>query len=139
MSFRKLKNISFLGSANILGTAITAIFWFFIASEIEPEEFGSLHYFLSIAGLATYVALFGTVNTITVLSAKKIQLQSTLYLISLVIGAIATVVLIILFNRIDTGFLLLGFVISSLVIGELFGRQKFSTYSKYFFPIYLTN
>ena len=131
MSFRKLKNISFLGSANILGTAITAIFWFFIASEIEPEEFGSLHYFLSIAGLATYVALFGTVNTITVLSAKKIQLQSTLYLISLVIGAIATVVLIILFNRIDTGFLLFGYIISSLVIGELIGKQEFSKYFIY--------
>ena len=132
MNFEKAKQISSIGLANIFGTGITAVFWFFLASEIEPDEFGMIHYYISIAGLASYIALVGTQNTITVYVAKKIPLQSTLYLISLIIGAIFTIGIIIFFDRIDTGFLLLGFIISSLVIGELFGRQKFSAYSKYF-------
>ena len=66
MNFEKAKQISSIGLANIFGTGITAVFWFFLASEIEPDEFGMIHYYISIAGLASYIALVGTQNTITV-------------------------------------------------------------------------
>ena len=128
MNFEKIKNISYLGSSNFIASAIAAIFWFYIASEIEPEEFGMLHYFISIASLASNIALFGTQNTITVFTAKKKQLLSTLYFISLLIGLASTAVIIIFIDRLDTSLLLFGFIISALVNGKLIGDRNFSKY-----------
>lgn len=128
MNLDKIKNISYIGASNFIASAIAAIFWLFIATEIEPEAFGNLHYFISIASLASNVALFGAQNTITVYAAKKTQLLSTLYLISLLIGVVSTGIIILLINRIDASLLLFGFIISTLVNGKLLGERNFSKY-----------
>ena len=80
------------------------------------------------------MALFGTLNTITVYSAKNIKIQSTLYLISLIAGAILSFVVILVFPsfyEIDSGILLIAYVINTLALGDLLGRKLYSTYSKY--------
>ena len=46
------KDLGILGSADIIGAAIIGIFWLLIASFIDVEEYGQLHYFLGIAGIA---------------------------------------------------------------------------------------
>ena len=65
------KGLGMIGSADIIGAIITGIFWLFIATFLEVEEYGQIHYFLGIAGVAYVITLFGTQHTITVYSAKK--------------------------------------------------------------------
>ena len=67
------KGLGMIGSADIIGAAITGIFWLSIASLIDVKEYGELHYFMGIAGLAYVITLIGTQNTVTVYSAKKIN------------------------------------------------------------------
>ena len=125
------KGLAFIGSADIIGMTITGIFWLTIATFLEVEEFGQIHYFLAIAGIAYIFALIGTQNTITVYVAKKVNIVSTLFLFSLVAGSISALVVFLISNQFHVGFLLLGFLVNDLSLGYLLGKKIFKNYSKY--------
>ena len=125
------KGLAFIGSADIIGMSITGIFWLTIATFLEVEEFGQIHYFLAIAGIAYIFALIGTQNTITVYAAKKVNIISTLFFFSLVAGSISALVVFLISNQFHVGFLLLGFLVNDLSLGYLLGKKIFKNYSKY--------
>ena len=131
MGIKQLKELSFIGSADIIGTSVGAIFWFILASQIPPEEYGEIFYFIGIASIVGAFVLVGAQNTITVYSSKNLKIESTLYFISLILGVIASFVIIIIFYKIDIVFLLFGYIINTLAIGQLLGKKHFSQYSKY--------
>ena len=120
-----------IGSADIIGAAITGIFWLSIASFMEVEEYGQLHYFLGIAGIAYIITLFGTQQTITVYSAKKINVVSTLFFISLLTASVTALVVFFIYNKPDVSLLVIGYAINDLSIGYLLGKKLFGNYSKY--------
>ena len=126
-----LRDLATMSFAEIGSSGITMIFWFYLASVSNPEEYGELHYYIGIAGMGAYLALIATQNTITVYVAKDIKLKSTLFLISIIGGAIASIVTFLLFYRYDVSFLILAFMLSYLSIGDLVGRKLFKEYSKY--------
>ena len=37
-----IKNLSFIGGADSIGTILAAAFWFYIATLLEPEFYGDL-------------------------------------------------------------------------------------------------
>lgn len=131
MKFGKLKELSFIGSADIIGTGITSIFWFFLASQISPEKYGEIFYYIGIAATAGAFTLIGAQNTITVYSSKNIKIESTLYFLSLILGVITSFILMMIFYQIDIIFLLFAYVINTLAIGELLGTQSFLSYFKH--------
>ena len=73
------QNLASIGLANLIGSGLAAIFWFYLASVINPENYGEIHYFLGIAGMAQMISLVTTPNVITVYTAKNIKIQSTLF------------------------------------------------------------
>ena len=131
---QRIKELATLGSGDVIGSVLSAIFWFYLASQIKPDAYGEIHWFLGIAGIFSYIALFGTINTITVYSAKNVKIQATLYLISLIAGAVLSLIIIIVFPafyEIDSGILVIAYIINTLALGDLLGRKLYSTYSKY--------
>ena len=129
-----IRNISAIGGADIFGTVMSAVFWFYLASQIEPSSYGEIHWFLGIASIFSGIALFGTANTLTVYTAKKTQIQSTLNFISLFASVILSFIVIVLFPSfftIDVGIILIAYVINVLAIGDLLGRKQYNNYSKY--------
>ena len=126
-----IKNLSFIGGADSLGTILAAAFWFYIATLLEPEFYGDLFYLLSIAGVGTAIATFGTEPTISVYVSKKIKIESTLYFVSLIAGGIISSIIIIIFSRIDIGLLVIGYILNTLALSELIGKKSFSRYAKY--------
>ena len=110
MKFGKYRDISLIGSADIIGAAISSVFWLVLASQISPDEYGEIFYFLGIAGMAVAFALIGTQNTITVYSSKNIKIESTLYFLSLLLGLISSFVIIVIFYRVYVIFLLFGYL-----------------------------
>ena len=127
----QLKGLTNIGTADIIGTSITAAFWFYLAILMNPDSFGELHYFISIAAIVSYFTLIGSQNTITIYVAKKIPIQTTFNFISLIGGIIGFVILYLLFQRIDIGFLVFGYIIYNLVTGQLLGKQEYKNYFKY--------
>ena len=89
----KTKDLLSISVADSLGAGLGAVFWFILATVISPEKFGEIHYFLGIAGLAYGLSLIGSSDVISVYVAKKIQIQSTLSLLSLIIGGVSAIVI----------------------------------------------
>jgi len=125
---KQIRNLVNIGSGDIIGNGISAAFWFYLAILMSPSSYGELNYLISIAGIVSYFGLIGAQNTITVYVAKKIPIQSTLNFISLVVGIISFILLYLLFQRIEIGFLVLGYIISNLAIGELLGKKEYKNY-----------
>ena len=136
MNFRERlfgqKDIMSIGFANFFGSGIAAIFWFYIASSLGPEEYGIIRYFLAIAGMAQLASLFATPNAITVYVAKNIRIHSTLFFISIILGIASSLVVFLFLYRVDTSLLVLGYIIFELANGFLLGKKLFSDYAKFF-------
>jgi len=124
------KRLLSIGFADIVGSAISGLFWLYIASQLNPDVFGELIYFISIAGLAQMVSLLGSSNALTVYTAKNVKIQSTLFVISILAAAISLAIITIFLNRIDAGLLAVGFVVFSLVNSVILGKKLFIKYSK---------
>ena len=127
----EVKGLGLIGFGDITGVVISSIFWFYLASVIEPHEYGDIHFFLSIAAIGSSIALFGTQDSITVLTAKGHKIQSGLNVITLGISSITSLCLIIFFQRIDVGIIVIAYVINTLSIGGLLGKKQFLKYSQY--------
>jgi len=124
------KGLLSIGFADIVGSAVSVFFWLYIASQLNPDIYGELIYFVGIAGTAQLVSLLGSSNVLTVYTAKNIKIQSTLFLISILATAASFAIIIIFFNRIDVGLLAIGFVLFSLVNSVILGKKLFVKYSK---------
>jgi len=136
MNFKKKilgnKDLTSIGIANLFGSGISAIFWFSLASLINPEEYGQIHYFLAIAGMAQLLSLISTTNALQVYVAKNIKIHSTLFFISIIAGIVSSLVVFLFFSRTDTSLLVLGYIIFELSNGFLLGKKLFSNYAKFF-------
>ena len=126
-----LKGLASLGGADSIGTGIAGIFWFFLATLIEPEEFGEIQYYLSIAGVALFISMIGAQNTITVYVAKNIKLLSTLYVLTIILSIASAIILFLIFYRLDVSVIIFGYVIGELCIAYLLGKKFFTKYAWY--------
>ena len=129
--FSNLRALSFIGGADVIGSIISTAFWFFLASQLSPDEYGEIQYFIAIATVATAFVVIAPQTSMTVFSAKKLKFESTFYFISLILTLIASFIIMILFYKLDVIFLLFGYVLNILAIGQLLGKKSFSSYSKY--------
>ena len=126
------KDLMSIGTANLFGSGISAIFWFSLAALINPEQYGQLHYFLGIAGIAQLLSLIATTNALQVYVAKNIKIHSTLFFISIIAGIVSSLVVFLFFSRTDASLLVLGYIIFELSNGFLLGKKLFSNYAKFF-------
>jgi O-antigen/teichoic acid export membrane protein len=129
---KKAKDLQHLALANIIGKAIAGIFWFYAAALLGTEDYGQVSYFVAIGSMAAAFAMIGSSNTIIVYAAKKIPIQPAIYFIVLILGAIASIVVVLLTNSIETGIFTIGFIIFNLAISDLLGKKHYKTYSKIF-------
>ena len=74
-SIIRKKGLLSIGFADIVGSVISGLFWLYIASQVNPDVFGELIYFISIAGLAQLVSLIGSSNALTVYTAKNVKIN----------------------------------------------------------------
>jgi O-antigen/teichoic acid export membrane protein len=129
-SIIKQKGLFSIGFADIVGSGISAFFWLYVASQLNPDAYGEIIYFISIAGLAQLVSLIGSSNALTVYTAKNVKIQSTLFFVSILATAVSLAVITIFLDRIDVGLLAVGYVIFSLVNSVMLGKKLFVKYSK---------
>jgi len=129
--FSKIKEFITISLGDVIGTAISSVFWIYLATQIEPAQYGEIHYFLGIVGVISFVVTIGTRDTIIVYVSKKIHIQSTFYFISIISAIIASSIIMLIFYRADASLLLIGYVINILAIGELLGKKFYAAYSKY--------
>ena len=129
--FNKIKDISTIGIADLIGAVISAGFWFYIATLIDVEVYGELTYLLSIAQMASALSLLGATNTLIVYSAKNIKIHATLYLFTLSIGFVSAVVVYFIVDNPSTSFLVIGYLVFAIAYSDLLGKKHFKSYAKF--------
>ena len=115
----KIKEVLNVGIGNVAASAISAIFWLYVATILGTEKYGEISYLLAIANIAYVVCFLGSGNTITVFTAKENKIQSTIYVVTVFSGAISSLVIFFLFSNEVIALYIFGAVIA-LVIASIF-------------------
>lgn len=127
----QLKGLTTIGISDVVASAVSAIFWLYIASALGAEDYGVVSYFLAIGGIASTVSLLGSQTTLTVYTAKNVKLESTIYFISIISGIITSFVLFFMFQNFSLVAYVFGVIIFGLINGELLGKRLYKNYAKY--------
>ena len=121
------ENIEF---SDLTGSGLAVIFWLYLASVMQPEEYGEIHFFLGIAGLIQVISMIGSFNSVVVLSSKEKRSHTSLFLLSLIPSIISSIIAFIIFSRIDVGLLAISYVIFESVNGLVLGNKFYQKYTK---------
>ncbi|MGI0056130.1 MAG: lipopolysaccharide biosynthesis protein [Nitrosarchaeum sp.] len=127
----KVKDLSLIGIVDLSAAAISAIFWFYVASLLGPKDYGEISYIIAIAQIASTVSLLGAPHVLIVYTAKNVRIHSALYALTLLIGTVISIILFLFYYNTEMGFLILGYIIFSLVTSEILGRKLFRSYAKF--------
>jgi O-antigen/teichoic acid export membrane protein len=126
-----LKGLTTIGISDIIGNAISAVFWLYMASLLGAEEYGQVSYFIAIGGIVSTISLTGAANTLTVYTAKNIKIESTIYITSLIVTSISAIVISVIFYNLGIIAYVFGAVIFGLGSSEILGKKMYKSYSKY--------
>lgn len=126
-----IKDLSLIGSIDISAAGISAVFWFYVASLLGPTDYGEISFIIAIAQTASVVSLFGAPHVLIVYTAKNIRIHSALSALTLMIGTVVSVILFLIYYNTEMSFLILGYIIFSLVTSTLLGQKLFGEYAKF--------
>ena len=124
------KGLALIGSADIIGNAISAIFWLVIASLLLVEEYGEISYFLAIASLGI-CCVAGSPTALMVFSTKHQKIIPTLLFLTLIFVVAASLIAFIIVQRFEIIFLIFSFVVLEVSITLLIGKKLYTKYSKF--------
>jgi O-antigen/teichoic acid export membrane protein len=129
--FSKIKDISTLGVANVIPTVIGGLFWFYIASLIDVDQYGEINYIIAIAGIAGVISYLGSTTTITVYSAKGLDVIPAIVVLVLIFSSIASLVIFIFIQDLGATIYVLGFVIFGIILADIIGKKLYKNYAIY--------
>ena len=125
-----LKGLALIGSADIIGSAISAVFWLVIASLLLVEEYGEISYFIAIASLGI-CCMIGSPETLMVFSTKHKKIVPTLLLLTLIFTVISSLIAFVIVQRFEIIFLIFSFVIFQVSVTLLLGKKLYAKYSRF--------
>ena len=125
-----LKGLALIGSADLIGSAISSIFWLVIASLLLVEEYGEISYFIAIASLGI-CCVVGSPETLMVFSTKNQKIIPTLLLLTLIFAVAASLIAFIIVQRFEIIFLIFSFIVLEAAITLLVGKKLYTKYSKF--------
>ena len=126
-----LRDLTIIGSTNIVVTLISGVFWFFIATLLGTEQFGKVSYFIAIATISYTISFLGSGYTVIVYTAKEQKIQSAVYFLALIFSVITAVAVFFIFYNIGVSLYVIGAVVFGLSVSEHLGRKLYKDFSKY--------
>lgn len=131
-TFKKFKDLTSVGIANISAMAISSLFWLYIATLIGDEGYGNVGYLIAIASIIGNISLLGSSDTLVVYRAKDVKIQSTIFLIVIIVALVASLATFLVVQSNEVSIYIVGYVIFSLILYEVLGSKHYREYSAYF-------
>ena len=94
--FQRFKGLFSIGISDILAGAISSLFWLYMATIMQVDAYGEIFYLLAIGNVATSISLLGSKNTLMVYVPKNIKLESTIFLLVLIVGSIISLIVFLI-------------------------------------------
>ena len=124
------KGLALIGSADIISSAISAVFWLVIASLLLVEEYGEISYFIAIASISI-CCVVGSPQALMVYSTKYEKIVPSLLLLTLIFTVAASLIAFIIVQRFEIIFLVFSFIVLEVSITLLVGKKLYTRYSKF--------
>ena len=83
-------------------TAIGGLFWFYVAALVQVEEYGEINYLLAIAGIAGTISMLGAGSSVTIYTAKKENIITTISFFTILSSIVSSIVLYIVLDDLGT-------------------------------------
>ena len=131
-NIRGLRSIGTLGSSNIVGSTITAVFWISIAGLIGTDSYGELSYFLAIIGISSVIVNYGGNYAMQVYTAKGVKIESSLYFLGIITSTVAGIILFLIFENFGVSISVVGIVAFNFILFETLGKKLYKKYFKIF-------
>lgn len=129
--FSDFRGLIGIGVTDVASSSISALFWFYIASVLGPESYGKVSYLIAVATLTSTISLLGSTNMLTVYTAKNVKIESTVYLISIICGLIASIILYFVIYDVSASAYVIGIMLIGLGNATIIGKKSYKNYSKY--------
>ena len=126
------KDFSAVAIANLIGSAISSVFWLVLASLMDAEQYGEINYFIAIASVASAISFLGAGNVLMVFSAKEKKIESPILIVTTIASIIASLVVFTLFSNIAISLYIIGYVIFNHLLYETLGKKLYPSYAKYY-------
>lgn len=130
---KRFRGLLSLGISDTIGTGISALFWLYLATLLEVEDFGEISYLLAIAGMVTAISLLGSKYSISVYVPKNIHLESAFFLIVIIISSTSSLLLFLIYDNAVLSLYVFGTIIFGLGSAEIVAKKLYTNYSKYLF------
>jgi O-antigen/teichoic acid export membrane protein len=124
-----VKGLPHIMAGTIASSVIMSIFGLSLANILGEESFGEISYLLSIGYVTAGITFIGTSHTMIVYVTKGLKIQSSLYFLVLISSSISSVAVFIIFGQIELSLFVIGYVLFSLILGEMLGKKEYRTYS----------
>ena len=124
-----IKNFSSIISGDTISGIIGSAFWLYLASILTVSNYGEIQFIIGIATFGVGLSLLAQTNTIIVFEIKKRGLRQILFLLSLIIAGIVSIILFLIYSKLDIIFLTFGMICGEMTMGYLMGKQLFVRYS----------
>ena len=129
-TIKGLKSISSMASANIIGNLISGLFWLYLANLLGAESYGEISYFLAIGSIASAISVIGGTYSMIVFSAKKVNIQPAIYLISFISSIISAIAVFIISENYAISIYIIGYTTFNLALNEYVGLKLYKIWSR---------
>lgn len=124
-------NFSKFSISEIISIVILGSFWIILATQLSADEYGEIQFFLGVAAISSGISIFGSGSSLTILLAKKLQIQSSIIIISFIAGTFSAITIFLIFNKLEISLLIFGVITYNLGIYILQGKQEYNKYLYY--------
>lgn len=121
--FQRFEGLFSIGISDVLSGGISSLFWLYVATLLLVEDYGKIFYFLAIGNIATSISLVGSRDTLMVYIPKNVKLASTIFLFSIILGSITSLIIFFFYSNSILGLYILGGVIFGLGASEILAKS----------------
>lgn len=127
----RFKGLFSIGLSDVVAGIITSLFWLYVASIIDVDQYGEIFYIFAIGNIAISLSLLGSENALMVYTPKNIKISSGLFLLVIIISLILSSLTLIIFSNTSLGIYVFGGVIFALSSTELLAKKLYQNYFIY--------
>jgi O-antigen/teichoic acid export membrane protein len=123
------RGLAYVSIGNIVSIGLGGLLWFFLATQMDATNYGSLNYYISVSTIALSVGIMGFESTLPTFLPKGITRMlgqaSALILIS---GVGLSIVLYIIFGSLSLVLAFVGLLFSTYSLAELLGKYLYKEF-----------
>jgi O-antigen/teichoic acid export membrane protein len=123
------RGLIFVTIGNFVSTALGALLWFILASQMGANSYGSLNYYISVSTIFSSIGIMGFDSTLATFLAKGLtKMRTEASFLVLVAGILLSIILALIFMSLPLVLTFLGLTFFTLALSEMLGSHLYKEF-----------